>query len=54
MPSGSFGPHYQAFELVQPVNSLVVHLPALSSQHDMDTAAPIADPRHGNLPDPHS
>ena len=47
-------PQIQTFFTVYPVNSLVIHFPAFSSQQDMNTLVPISHSCSCNLLDPHA
>jgi hypothetical protein len=45
-----FPPHYQAFCTIQPVDSLVVDLPAFAPEHNVETPIAIGTPDLSQLP----
>jgi len=51
---GQLGPDDQAFFAIQPVNTLLVHGPALPSQQNVEAAIAIADAGGSELLEPHA
>jgi hypothetical protein len=49
MPTGPLGAQVQTFLFVQPVNTLVIHMPALAPEQNKDTPEAKPYARTGNL-----
>src|SRR5262249_56146426 len=50
-PAWRFEPHLQAFQPIEPMHALDVHMPAFTTQQYGDAAVAISHPCLGGLPD---